>query len=131
MSTLGLVLVILGVAIVISRAPFVIAPEHARVLALRMLATDGQMRAFGFLVALLGAVLTWVGGSASGIVAQVVFIVGFVWLLAAALFMIPFPGRAISLARPILRRLSARVLRIMGALAVLFGALIALYGYTL
>lgn len=131
MSTLGLVLVILGIAIAVTRAPFVIAPDRMRAFVLRLLATDGRMRVFGFFVAFLGIVLTWAGGTASGLVAQVIFVLGFFMLLAAVLFMIPFPGRAASLARLVLGRISARALRIGGALAVFFGVLIALYGYSL
>ncbi len=131
MSTLGLVLVILGIAIAVTRAPFVLAPEGMRAFVLRLLATDGRMRVFDFFVAFLGIVLTWTGGSASGAVAQVIFVLGFFMLLAAVLFMIPFPGRAAGLARLVLGRISAGVLRIGGALAVFLGVLIALYGYSL
>lgn len=131
MSTLGLVLVILGIAIVVTRVPFVLAPEGMRSFALRMIGSEGRMRAFGFLVAFLGIILTWAGGTASGLVAQVIFVIGFAWLLAGVLFMIPFPARAVSLATGVLGRMSTGTLRIGGAVVVLLGAVIALYGYSL
>ena len=131
MSILGLFFVILGAAIIISRAPLIIAPEAARRMVLKIIGTDQRMRFFGFFVASVGILLVWVGGSEPGIVAQVVFTLGFFMLLVAALWMIPFPTSSGKVARNIWGKFAPRTLRILGAVAVAFGALLVLYGLSL
>ncbi len=131
MSILGLFFVILGSAIIVTRAPLIVAPERARNLVLKIIGTERRMRFFGIFVASLGAVLVWVGGSEPGAMAQVVFYLGFFMVLIAALWMIPFPGSSGTVARRIWGKFAPRTLRILGALAVLFGALLVVYGLSL
>lgn len=128
MSILGLFLVILGSAIIITRAPLIVAPQQTRNLILRLIGTKDHMRFFGIFVAALGSVLVWIGASEPGVVAQIIFSLGFFMLLVAAFGMIPFPGPCEKLARRVWEKFSLRTLRIMGAAAVLFGALLILYG---
>lgn len=131
MSILGLFFVILGSAIIVSRAPLIVAPEWARNLVLKIIGTERRMRFFGIFVASLGALLVWVGGSEPGAVAQIVFYLGFFMVLIAALWMIPFPRSSGAVARRIWGKFAPRTLRILGALAVLFGALLVVYGLSL
>lgn len=131
MSVLALFFVILGSAIIVTRAPLIFAPETARRLVLRIFGTDRRMRMFGIFVAFLGALLVWVGGSEPGPVAQIVFYLGFFMVLMAALAMIPLPGPSRKLATRVWERFAPRTLRIIGALAVLFGALLVIYGLSL
>lgn len=128
MSILGLFFVLLGSAIIITRAPLIVAPERARHLVLKIFGTDRRMRIFGIFVASLGALLVWVGGSEPGAVAQIVFYLGFFMVLMAALGMIPFPGPCGKLAKRVWEKFPPRTLRIIGAVAVLFGALLVIYG---
>lgn len=131
MGVLALFFVILGIAIIVTRAPLIVAPERARRLVLRIIGTDQRMRIFGIFVAFLGALLVWVGGSQPGAVAQVVFYLGFFMVLIAALAMIPLPGQSRKLATRVWERFTPRTLRIIGTLAVLFGAFLVLYGLSL
>lgn len=131
MGILGIFFVILGIAIIVTRAPLIVAPESARRLVLKIIGTDQRMRFFGIFVASLGALLVWVGGSEPGAVAQIIFYLGFFMVLMAAVGMIPFPGPSQKLGTRIWKGFAPRTLRIIGAGAVLFGALLIAYGLSL
>lgn len=130
MSPLALVLVIIGLLIAASRAPLIIAPEGTRSLYLKLLKTDGRMRALAIFIVSLGAVMIWASAPEATAVANIVHWLGLL-MLAVAIFFILLPGRARQLATTTWGSFSTGVLRGLGLVALVFGLLIAAYGLSL
>lgn len=131
MSTTALIIVILGAAIVLSRAPLVIAPEAVRGTYLKLFDTDGKMRLMGVIMGAVSALILWAvwGLRDTGSLA-LTYIAGFVLVLSLAA-MIPFPAWARRLATKVWSAFSPGVLRLLGAIAVAVGGLIIWYGLSL
>jgi len=131
MSTTALIIVILGVSIVLSRAPLIVAPEAVRGTYLKLFDTDGKMRLMGIIMGAVSALIIWAvwGLRDTGSLA-LTYIAGFVLILSLAA-MIPFPAWARRLATNVWSAFSPGVLRLLGAFAVAVGGLIIWYGLSL
>jgi len=131
MSTTALIIVILGVSIVLSRAPLIVAPEAVRNTYLKLFDTDGKMRLMGVIMGAVSALILWVLWGLGDAAAMVVkYVAGFVLVLSVAA-MIPFPAWARRLATNVWSAFSPGVLRLLGAIAVAVGGLIIWYGLSL
>ena len=131
MSSYALVLVVIGLAIAITRAPFVFAPARTRNTYMKLFESDGRMRALGVFVALLGCFILWgTSGVASGL-AHVIYYLGWAMIIIGLGGMAIFPASLRPLALRALGSFSEPVLRLLGALAVTVGVLLAAYGMSL
>lgn len=130
MSPLALVLVIIGLLIAASRAPLIIAPEGTRSLYLKLMETDGRMRALAIMIIALGALMIWASAPEPTAVANIVYWLGLL-MLAIATFFILLPGQARRLATTTWSSFSTGVLRGLGLVALVFGLLVAAYGLSL
>ena len=131
MTPLALVLVIFGLLIAISRAPFIIAPGATRAFYLKWFETDARMRGLGLLVIALGAALIWAGGTDETTIAKICFGLGLFMVTLGAVFFILLPGLARTLSNRVWNSFSEPVLRLIGLAAVIFGLAVAWYGWTL
>ncbi len=130
MSPLALVLVIIGLLIAVSRAPLIVAPEGTRSLYLKLMETDGRMRALAVMILVLGGIMIWASAPETTTVAAIVYWLGLLMLAIAAFFII-LPGQARSLATSTWGSFSPGVLRGLGLVALVFGLLVAAYGLSL
>ncbi len=130
MSPLALVLVIIGLLIAASRAPLIVAPEGTRSLYLKLMETDGRMRALAVMILVMGGIMIWASAPEATAVAAIVYWLGLLMLAIAALFIL-LPGQARRLATATWGSFSAGVLRGLGLAALVFGLLIAAYGLSL
>lgn len=131
MSTTALIIVILGFSIMLSRGPLVVAPTKTRDTYLKLFDTDRKMRLMGVIMGAVSALILWalwgLGDTASLVLKNIAGLV----LVLSVFGMIAFPGRARILATRVWTAFTPGVLRALGALAVVFGALIVWYGLSL
>jgi len=131
MSTTALIIVLLGLSIMVSRAPLLVAPEQTRSTYLRLFDTAGKMRVMGLVMGAIAGLILWlVWGLADTPSVAVQFLAGLI-LVLAVIAMIPFPDFSSGLATRVWSAFSPGVLRVLGALAIVVGGLIVWYGFSL
>jgi uncharacterized protein YjeT (DUF2065 family) len=130
MSPLALVLVVIGLLIATTRAPFIFAPERTRSLYLSMMGTDGRMRSLGILIIVTGAAMVWAGSMETSLLATIVYDIGLL-ILAIAAFMIALPAPTRRLATSAWGGFSTSMLRALGLSAVVAGLALSAYGLSL
>jgi len=131
MTPLALVVVILGLLIALTRAPFIVAPSATRTFYMKWFETDGRMRGLGVFVLAIGAALIWASGTEESTLAKVAFALGLFMTVLGAVFFILLPTPARNLANKIWSSFSDPMLRVLGCVAVIFGLAIANYGISL
>lgn len=131
MTPLAVVVVILGLLIAVTRAPFIFAPSATRIFYMKWFETDGRMRVLGILVLAIGAALVWVSGTEETTLSKIAFGFGIFMSAFGAIVFILFPTPARNLANKIWNSFSDPMLRVLGFIAVLFGLAIANYGLSL
>lgn len=131
MNPLALVLVIFGLLIAITRAPFIIAPSTTRAFYLKWFETDARMRGLGVLVVALGAALIWAGGTDESTTAKICFGLGLFMAVLGTVFFILLPTPARNLSAKVWNSFSDPALRALGFIAVIFGLAVANYGSNL
>lgn len=131
MSTFAIVLVVMGLMIAATRAPLIFAPGATRDLYMHLFDTDARMRGLGLLVTILGFVCAWAAAEVPGTPASIVFGLGVLMIAIGAIGMLLFPGWFRPIAVKVWSSFSEPTMRILGALAVIFGLLIAWYGLSL
>jgi uncharacterized protein YjeT (DUF2065 family) len=131
MSPIALVLVIFGLLIAITRAPFVVAPAATRAFYMKWFETDGRMRVLGVFLIAIGAALIWAGNSEDNTLAQICFGMGLFMTVLGAVFFILLPAPMRKWAAKIWSGFSEPALRILGFVAVIFGLALANYGMSL
>ena len=92
MNAVEVITIALGLFIICSRGPLLIAPGPYLLLVRRMAETNIVLRTIGVALALLGGIMIQVGGSESSILAGGLFWCG-LWIVAiASLILIVFPN---------------------------------------
>jgi len=129
MTQLALMSVVAGAVIIAVRAPFVLAPEASTAGGRWLIASRARIRVAGALFAPLAlAMILAANGSEQG-AAWVISIVGWLWLLAAVFLLLSFTSLYQRIALRILDALDEpAVMRVLGAIGVLFGALLVYLG---
>jgi len=131
MSTTALIIILLGLSIVLTRAPLVVAPEAVRGTYLKLFDTDNKMRLMGVIMGAVSALIIWAVWGVPDLASHILrYVAGFV-LVVSVLVMIPFPTYAKRLAVSVWTGFSPGTLRVLGTLAVIVGALIVWYGLSL
>ncbi len=131
MSAFALFCVAVGLFMIATRAPLLVAPERARDFYFSLIGSEQKIRLFGVIMALFGALSVWIAGGAPGMVAQAIWFIGFFIIAVGALFMVPFPAKALALTSKIWNAFSPNAMRAMGLFAIAVGAALAYYGMTL
>jgi hypothetical protein len=131
MSTTALIIVLLGLSIMISRAPLIVAPTKTRDTYLKLFDTDGKMRVMGLIMGAVSALIIWAVWGLGDIASlAVTYVAGFV-LFLSLVAMIPFPAFSSRLAINVWMAFPPMAMRFMGALAVGVGGLLVWYGLNL
>ena len=131
MSTTALIIVLLGLSIMISRAPLIVAPTKTRDTYLKLFDTDGKMRVMGLIMGAVSALIIWAVWGLGDIASlAVTYVAGFV-LFLSLVAMIPFPAFSSRLATNVWMAFPPMAMRFMGALAVGVGGLLVWYGLNL
>lgn len=131
MSALAIVIIAFGVLLIVTRGPFIYAPEKTRTRMLSLFGTDSRMRALGFVFALIGAVFIWASWGETGGWAVAVYLFGVLAFIISALFIIPFSGRMRGFATRVWAGFSETTLRVIGVSSTAFGLLLVYNGFTL
>ena len=131
MSALAIVIVAFGLMIILTRGPFIFAPEKTRARTLQLFETDSRMRALGLAFALIGAVFLWASWGGTGTPAVVVYLFGVFALTLAVVSIIPFPGRMRRFALRVWGGFSETALRVIGVSSVIVGLMLVYFGFTL
>jgi hypothetical protein len=129
MTQLALASVVAGAVIIAVRGPFVLAPAASSAGGRWLIASRARIRVAGVLFAALGlAMISSAQGSAQG-ASLVVYIVGWLWALAAVFLLLIFTSLYQRIAVGIMNALDdSAVLRVLGAIGTLFGAFLVYLG---
>jgi hypothetical protein len=121
--------VVAGAVIIAVRGPFVLAPAAASAGGRWLIASSARIRVAGVLFAALGlAMIHSAQGSAQG-ASLVIYIVGWLWVLAAVFLLLIFTSLYQRIAVVIIDALDdSAVLRVLGAIGTLFGAFLVYLG---
>ena len=131
MSAFALFCIIVGLLIMVTRAPLVFAPESMRDFIYQIIGTEQRIRMFGIFVAVFGALAIWISNGVPGLVAQIFLYIGLFMIAVGALYMASFPAKALALTTKVWNTFSPMAMRAMGLFAVALGAALAYYGWTL
>lgn len=131
MSSFAVVLVVFGLLIAITRAPFVFAPVATRDLYMKMFDSDRNLRLLGLFLIGFGVFTTWgTSGYVDGL-APFFYYLGWLMIFVGLGPMALFPGVMRPFAKSVLESFSVSGLRIIGAFAVTIGVLLAAYGMSI
>lgn len=120
MTTLGLFLVGFGLLTIVIRLPYVVAPERTRSFWLRVIEKPFGTRWLGLFIVAVGLAGWLSGASTTGQVGEVTSMIGFILAIIGSGFVL-FAVPLSPFFQDFIRSSSPTVLRIAGALAVLFG----------
>lgn len=130
MSAFALFCIIVGLLMIATRAPLIVAPEKTRDIYMHaLLDTKEHVRSLGIFMGLFGAFALLVAGGVPGAVATIIQIFGLVMIIVSVGFLAPYPARAMTLARKVWYSFAPRTLRILGLLAVVLGGALVWYGF--
>ncbi len=130
MSGLALVTIILGVFVVISRGPFIFAPEATRKAVIsHFLVSTARLRIVGLPVVAMGVLIIIAAQGRDQTAALVIKYYGWFIAIAAGLFHVILAPRTREFAKNILERWSITTLRIRGFVGVIVGALLICLGF--
>jgi len=128
MSTPALIIIILGISIMLTRAPLIIAPVKTRDTYIQLFDTEIKMRALGVIMGGLSAICIMAVRGIPGAASLAIMYVSMFVLVLALVAMIPFPAFASRLATNVWMAFPPLAMRLMGALAVAVGGLLVWYG---
>ncbi|TNE40135.1 MAG: hypothetical protein EP347_04080 [Alphaproteobacteria bacterium] len=131
MSAYALVLVVMGLFLALTRAPFVFAPARSRAIFMSYIADDGHMRLLGIVIALFGVFVIWGTGGEPSALAQVIYYLGWAMIFVGIGGMALFPASLRPFAERVVGAISDPALRILAAIAVAIGVMLAAYGLSL
>ena len=131
MSSFALLCVVVGLLMIATRGPLLVAPEKTRDFYFGLIGSEQKIRLWGVFMTVFGAVAVWIAGGAPGVVAQVIWFIGLFIIAVGALFVVPFPAKALALTDKIWNAFSPNAMRAMGLVAVVIGAALAYYGFAL
>ncbi|TDI65672.1 MAG: hypothetical protein E2O89_02190, partial [Alphaproteobacteria bacterium] len=69
MNAFAIVVIAMGLTVIVSRGPLIVAPGAVRDFYMGLIGTDGRMRWFGVAVAALGAGFVWAASGEPGVLA--------------------------------------------------------------
>lgn len=131
MNAFAIVVIAMGLMVIVTRGPLIVAPGAVRDFYMGLIGTDGRMRWFGVAVAALGAVFVWAASGEPGVLADVFYILGLLVIVLALIAVIPFPAFSHKLAAKVWGAFNEPALRVIGVLAVLFGIALVYFGFSL
>jgi hypothetical protein len=125
------ILLTLGLAVVVTRAPLIFRPSGALAVYGRLVATSGRARALGALYSVLGLGSVHAAWQAGGVATQLLFALGIV-LLGMAAWLLAAPDHFRGVADGVLRfareSVDTALVRLLGVLGVGVGTLLIWLG---
>jgi uncharacterized protein YjeT (DUF2065 family) len=122
MIGLATVCIVLGLVIIVSRGPLVLAPDATLRVYRQLLATDARVRILGACIVALAVPMILVAQGSDLTTAKVVFVMGWGMACVGVLLLLLFPAAYRRFAESILDAMS-QALRPVGAIAVGIGVL--------
>ena len=127
MSSVGIVCIVLGSIIVITRAMIVVAPRATLQWVNELIANEARIRTLGIYSLFLPALLIWAGTSEDTTLAGVLLIFGLFFLLVAIPWLVFFPRTYMEFTRSILPS-NLMTWRLLGLLGVIVGLVLVNFG---
>ena len=131
MNALAIVIIAMGLMVIVTRGPLIVAPGAMRDLYMRLIGTEGRMRWFGVYAVLLGAVFVWAAWGEPGALAYVFYCLGLFVIVLALIAVIPFPALSHKLAATVWGAFNEPALRVIGIVSVLVGLALIYIGFSL
>ena len=131
MSEVGVVSIVLGVVVVCSRAPLLVAPAATLRWFEGVIATNGQTRALGAVTLTFGAAMVWAGASEHSGLATILSVGGWAVAGTSTLALVLFPAVYRAIAEAVLPSDADADLtgwRILGLAGVFIGGLLIYFG---
>ncbi len=130
MSAFAIFVVILGLLIVVSRGPLIVAPQTTRDFYLRLLDDGNHRLLLAGMIGAVGAFGAWAAVSITGTIAAVIQGVSLL-MVAVAAGMIALPRPVCKLASKVWMSFSETAMRIIGTLSAVLGLALIYYGLSL
>lgn len=128
MSAVAIISILLGVSIIIARAPLIFAPRQTLDFYMKILATPSRVRLLGLILALLSvAIIIYLEG-VEGTLALVIMVMAIITLVFSIGFISLFPEPFRRLATMVWAERSDGFLRVVGVLAVAVGVAFVWFG---
>ncbi len=128
MSSVGIVCIILGSLIVISRGLVVVSPAATLRWFKDMIRTETRIRTLGVFALTLPALMIWAGASEDTVLAQVLLIFGLFFLLFAIPWLVFFPRSYMELTSSLLPS-NLMGWRLLGLLGAIVGLVLVYFGW--
>jgi len=127
MSSVGIVYIVFGSFIVISRGLIVVAPATTLRWVKDMIRTETRVRTLGLYALVLSALMIWAGASEDNVLAGVLLIFGLFFLLIAIPWLVFFPRSYMEFANSFLPSNLMRW-RVLGLLGAIVGLVLVHFG---
>lgn len=128
MSSVGIVCIVLGFLIVISRGLIVLAPAVTLRWFKHMIGTETRVRTFGISALALPALLIWAGASEDTLLANVLLIFGLFILLITIPWLVFFPRSFMDFTRALLPS-NLMAWRLLGLSGAMVGLVLIYFGW--
>ena len=128
MSSVGIVCIVLGSLIVISRGLVVVSPAATLRWFKDMIRTETRVRTLGVFALTLPALMIWAGASEDTVLAQVLLIFGLFLLLFAIPWLVFFPRSYMELTSSLLPS-NLMGWRLLGLLGAIVGLVLVYFGW--
>jgi hypothetical protein len=127
MSSAGIVCIVIGSLIVISRGLFVVAPATTLRWVKDMISTETRVRTLGLYALVLPALMIWAGASEDTVLANVLLIFGLFYLLIAIPWLVFFPRSYMEFTNSLLPS-NLMWWRVLGLLGAIVGLVLVYFG---
>ena len=127
MSSVGIVCIIFGLLIVISRGLIVVAPATTLRWVKDMISTETRVRTLGLYALVLPALMIWAGASEDTVLANVLLIFGLFYLLIAIPWLVFFPRSYMEFTNSLLPS-NLMWWRVLGLLGAIVGLVLVYFG---
>ncbi len=130
MNTVAIICIVLGILIIVTRGPLIVAPQATVRVYRKILEKPAQVRIMGLALALLALVVVRATANEPGLLAAILNVLGWLILVVGGLMLTLFPNVAQSIVYRVLDALSDTLLRGAGLVAVGLGLFLIYLGVT-
>lgn len=131
MNAVGIVSIVLGVLILFSRGPSLVAPARFLAWFRNLVSTNRGLRRLGAPILVLGLTMIWAGASEESGLANVLVIVGFAFVGTSMVLLLLFPSAYRAMIESLIPEDTSGVLnfiRLKGLVGTIIGVFFVYYG---
>ncbi|HUT52313.1 MAG TPA: hypothetical protein VM658_02880 [bacterium] len=128
MNSFAAASIFFGIVLIVTRVPFILAPAAARDALLRFISSTGRVRVVGLFVGAMGAAMVMAAQGSYRLEVMIVLGTGWALIMAAAFGFLIFTRVWAEIVRAALTAMEDFMLRGMGAISVLIGAMFIYMG---